>query len=146
MRAMTLKAAGPLSALVGMLAAAALAAPASSQPGCDSPREDSALNVYCEELPAASGDRGNANGAGRSLDRQIEQSVASGQGREAADKPAPKAARGSADDPSGAVGGIGSAIESGGGDETGFVLLIAGLTLGTAALIWLLRRRRSADG
>lgn len=129
----------PLLALP--LALGALAAPASSQPGCEDPGTDSALNAYCEELPGAKGDRGNAQGAGRSLQGRIDRAA------ERAPAPDPPARDGKASEPRPAdpVGGFGSSIESGGSDRTGFVLLIVALALGTAALIWLLRRRRSAS-
>lgn len=127
-----------------LLAAGALAAPARAQPGCDDPGTDSALNAYCEELPGAAGDRGNAQGAGSSLEGRIDRAA---RARPGTDPPAGRERRGEPEpEPRspGPVGGFGSSIESGRSDRTGFVLLIAGLALGTAALIWLLRRRRSA--
>lgn len=124
-----------------VIALAAFAAPAQAQPGCDDPGGDAALNAYCEELPGPSGDKGNAQGAAGSLDRRIDQAES---GRTAGDPSPPAEREPAGKDSSKAAGGLGSAIESGGEDKTGFILLIGALAAGTAGVIWLLRRRSSA--
>ena len=133
---------GRLLLLLGVLTAAgAIAAPARAQPGCDDPGTDSALNAYCEERPGVAGDRGNAQGEGRSLERGIDRAAGSGP---TADPPV-REREGSEPRSAGPVSGFGSSIESGGSDKTGFVLLVVALAVGTAGLILLQRRRRSAN-
>lgn len=133
--------------LPALLAVMALAPAAQAQRGCESPDGSSALDVYCESLPSASGERGNNTGAGGSLDRRI--SRARGDRGGDRDPSPPPAARGTADRAprSGDVpGAVGSAIESSpdGGNGIIWVLAIVAAAMVGLAAIW--RLRGSPDG
>jgi hypothetical protein len=148
--------------LLAVLAAwlCALGAPAwGAQRDCKAPPGTSAIDQYCETIPAAGGDRGSSDRSGSRAEsslsprtaQALRQAGPNGAGILALPAGAPRGGSAVATPPKPApvsespLNAVGSAIESGASVDSRFLWVLIGLGIAFVAAAWL-RYRRPGEG